>query len=318
MASEDASLGTTQNEERTMPTLAWAHPVKQGFATVARNRAKNPIAIYYELHGQGVERVAMLMGMNSTCQAWDYQTTHFGVLDGYTVLTFDARGVGWTGGGWDWYDSDAWAADFLELLDHVGWTTGVHAVGHSAGGQALLRALLIDPDRFKSAALLNTTAGGLRPLAGPAVIVSNLFASDPKKRQDRLIRINYTEHWLQSRAPDTDMTQLDLLRKRLEDRDRRTRPQTLGGMLGQAVASLRHRVTGEELIRIRESEIPILVLTTSLDTWDNFVYLSHSEYLNEKLSPWRFVVFEDTGHNVPTARHQELNQLLEAFWKYAQ
>lgn len=97
------------------------------------------------------------------------------------------------GGSWDWYNSEDWARDVIDLLDHLGWTQDVHAVGHSAGGQALLKTLLLSPERFRSAALLNTTAGGIRPFTGPWVFISNLFVSDKSKQMERLMRINYTE-----------------------------------------------------------------------------------------------------------------------------
>ncbi|KAI9490657.1 Alpha/Beta hydrolase protein [Zychaea mexicana] len=203
--------------------------------------------------------------MNAPCQAWDYQTCYFGAMDDYTVLSFDARGVGWTGGSWDFYNSTEWSLDFIELLDHLGWTQDVHAVGHSAGGQALMKALLQNtvPNRFRSASLLNTTSGGLRPLAGPWAIVSNLFVKDPREQMIRLMRVNYTESWLNAR-PDDDVsydTNMDKLCARMEDRNSRNRPQTIGSMISQAIASLRHWMRERDLEIIKESGLPILVVS---------------------------------------------------------
>lgn len=99
------------------------------------------------------------------------------------------------GGTWDWYNTEEWAQDFLELLDSVGWTEDVHALGQSAGGQVMIKALLLDKDprkRFRSASLLNTTAGGTRPLAGAWTLATNLFAK-PDQQIERLIRISYTK-----------------------------------------------------------------------------------------------------------------------------
>ncbi|KAI8142705.1 Alpha/Beta hydrolase protein [Fennellomyces sp. T-0311] len=247
------------------------------------------------------------------------QTEYFGSTDEYTILTFDARGVGWTGGGWDSYNSHEWALDFLELLDYLDWVRNVHSVGHSAGGQALMKALLLNtiPNRFQSASLLNTTTGGLRPLIGPWTIVSNLFVKDPHEQMKRLLRINYTENWLRSR-PDDDVsfdTNFDKILARTQDRNSRNRPQSTGSMISQAIASLRHWVSEKDLAIIKKSGVPMLVVSNS---WDNFAYLSHSEYLNAKLEPWKFVVFDDTGHNVPSARYNELNKLFEEFWKHAE
>ncbi|CDS04231.1 hypothetical protein LRAMOSA07169 [Lichtheimia ramosa] len=304
---------TTTLEKRPMPQLPWKHAYRQGFATIGEGRCREPFDMYYELHGTGPKRVVLLMGMNSPCQAWDYQasdeytpldetesrdvTTHFGAQGEYTVLTFDARGVGWTGGSWDWYNSEDWARDVIDLLDHLGWTKDVHAVGHSAGGQALLKTLLLSPERFRSAALLNTTAGGIRPFTGPWVFISNLF------------------NWLNEKPEDGSYkTNFEKLQARMIARNSRTKPQTAGSLVSQAVASLRHWVSANDLLKIKSSGIPTLVVSNS---WDNYAYLSHSQYLHDMLESWKFVVYEDTGHNVPTSRHKELNQLLSDFWKHA-
>jgi pimeloyl-ACP methyl ester carboxylesterase len=69
----------------------------------------------------------------------------------------------------------------------------VHAVGYSAGGQVLQQMLLLSPQRFKSVALVSTTAGGTRPFTGAYTLISNLFVSDPHEQLRRLMRINYTK-----------------------------------------------------------------------------------------------------------------------------
>ncbi|KAI9278859.1 Alpha/Beta hydrolase protein [Phascolomyces articulosus] len=310
-----------QASKKPMPTLTWSHECIQGFVPVAKTRSSQPIEMYYELHGTGTKKIVLLMGMNAACQAWDYQTTHFGAMNEYTVLCFDARGVGWTGGSWDFYNSEHWALDFLELLDQLNWTQDIHAVGHSAGGQALMKALLLNeiPNRFLSASLLNTSAGGLRPLTGPWTIISNLFVKDPKEQMIRLMRTNYTESWLNAKPDDENDssfdTNFDKLYARMEERNSRNRSQNVGSMISQAIASLRHWVSDKELEMIKKSGISTLVVSNS---WDNFAYLSHSEHLATKLSPWKFIVFDDTGHNVPTARSNELNTLLDTFWKHAE
>lgn len=92
---------TTTLEKRPMPQLPWKHAYRQGFATIGEGRCREPFDMYYELHGTGPKRVVLLMGkhdilhvpelfhsnhcallgMNSPCQAWDYQAS-----DEYTPL----------------------------------------------------------------------------------------------------------------------------------------------------------------------------------------------------------------------------------------
>ncbi|ORX51652.1 alpha/beta-hydrolase [Hesseltinella vesiculosa] len=295
----------------SFPSLPWKHPYQQGFAPIG------PTKFYYELHGQGPCHVVFLMGLNTNCQAWDYQTTYFGGQGQFTVLTFDARGVGLTDGSWDAYNTDTWAQDLLQVLDHVGWTEHVHAVGYSAGGQVLLKAVLKDPSRFQTATLVCTTAGSLwlRPFTGAYTLVSNMFyANDPLKQISRLIHINYTKNFLQKRPDDgcEYETNYEKVLARIQERNARSRSQSLGGMVSQTVASLRHWVTRKELDTIRTSTMPVMVMTND---WDNFVHVADSYYLRDQLQPENFVIFEDTGHVVPTARHQDFNEQLERFWE---
>lgn len=41
--------------------------------------------------------MAHYLGLNTPCQAWDYQTSELAPTGENTIVTFDARGVGWTG-----------------------------------------------------------------------------------------------------------------------------------------------------------------------------------------------------------------------------
>lgn len=156
---------------------------------VTRERKLPTETVYVYLHW------CFLLGLNAACQTWDYQTTYFGGSGEYTVLVFDARGVGWTDGDWDWYNTAEWAEDVLDLLDYIGWRKDIHIVGHSAGGEVLLKMLLSNRSvgRFRSASLLNTTAGGIPPFTGGWVIISNAFIKDPQVQMERLIKVNYTE-----------------------------------------------------------------------------------------------------------------------------
>ncbi|KAI9304773.1 Alpha/Beta hydrolase protein [Cunninghamella echinulata] len=241
------------------------------------------------------------------------QIKYFSSLKEFTVLVFDARGVGLTGGDWELYNTEQWAQDFLDLLDYLNWTSNIHACGYSAGGCVLLKALLKDIGSFQSASLICTTAGSFyRPFTGAYTLLSNIFY-EPKVQIARLIRINYTETWLKAR-PDDDIqfeTNYDKVVAKIIERNQRSRSQKLGGMISQAIASLRHWVTNGELDQIRQSGLPITVIT---NTWDNFVHTGDSYHLRDKLQPKKFIVFENTGHVVPTARYNELNETLHSFW----
>lgn len=59
---ETKLAGSPSNVGKTMPQLPWRHPVKQGFATVGINRLREPISMYYELHGKGPKKAVFIMG----------------------------------------------------------------------------------------------------------------------------------------------------------------------------------------------------------------------------------------------------------------
>ncbi|CAO3633307.1 unnamed protein product [Cunninghamella blakesleeana] len=304
--TEDFS--TVDNTETVdLPKLPWANSYKRGFAPIADKK------LYYELHGEGPIKAAFLMGLNTHCQCWDYQIKYFGSHKDFTILIFDARGVGLTGGDWEFYNTEQWAQDFLDLLDYLNWKSNVHACGYSAGGCVLLKAILKDKQRFQSASFICTTAGSLyRPFTGAYTLISNIFY-EPKIQMARLIRINYTDSFLNAR-PDDDAqyeTNYEKIVAKIIERNQRSKPQKLGGMVSQAIASLRHWVSNKELDQIQQSGLPITIMT---NTWDNFVHTGDSYLLRDKLKPKKFIVFENTGHVVPTAKYQEVNELLHSFW----
>ncbi|KAG1436102.1 hypothetical protein G6F56_013706 [Rhizopus delemar] len=67
---------------------------ERGFVPVAKEREKTPVNIYYELHGDGPEHVVLIMGLNSSCLAWEHQTKYLAETGKYTVLIFENRGMG--------------------------------------------------------------------------------------------------------------------------------------------------------------------------------------------------------------------------------
>lgn len=78
---------------------------------------------------------------------------------GYTVATFDNRGVGRSTAPPPRYTTSQMAEDVLELLAHLGWNApSTHLAGISMGGMIALELLCRTP--FKSASLLVTTPTG--------------------------------------------------------------------------------------------------------------------------------------------------------------
>ncbi|MGH3736051.1 MAG: alpha/beta fold hydrolase [Micromonosporaceae bacterium] len=125
---------------------------------------------------------------------------------GYRCVTVDWRGQGGsevTPGG---YDMDTLTGDLIAVLDQLG-LDAVHYVGLSMGGFVGMRLAARHPERVRSLALLNTSAGpedpekigryrllarivrffGTRPVAGPVekIMFGPAFLTDPARAAER-------------------------------------------------------------------------------------------------------------------------------------
>lgn len=68
------------------------------------------------------------------------------------------------------------------------------------------------------------------------------------------------------------------------------------GNIAQSYAALFHHVSSKRLAQIRDSGLPVLVMT---GTVDNFVRPSGSYHLQKELG-CKMVIFEGSGHALPT------------------
>jgi thioesterase CepJ len=88
---------------------------------------------------------------------------------GYSVATFDNRGVAPSSSPPAPYSVEGMAADTLALLDHLGWHSPVFVAGHSMGGWIAETLVLDHPDRVRAAALMGSAN---RPTAWEVAITT--------------------------------------------------------------------------------------------------------------------------------------------------
>jgi pimeloyl-ACP methyl ester carboxylesterase len=88
--------------------------------------------------------------------AWQLGLVPALVAAGYTVATFDNRGVEPSSSPPAPYSIDVMTADTLALLDHLGWDQPVRIAGHSMGGWIAETMALDHPDRVRAAALMGS------------------------------------------------------------------------------------------------------------------------------------------------------------------
>ncbi|KAJ7871486.1 alpha/beta-hydrolase [Mycena olivaceomarginata] len=271
-------------------------------------------SLYYEVHGNGPEKLVFIMGMNSSAFAWLPQVQHFGPLSNYSMLVFDNRGVGHSGTPRGPYTTSGMAEDAIVLLDHLGWTEkrGIHVIGVSLGGMIAQGAII-------SLTLAVTTPGGapwtnFPPWKGFISLGRLTFMTDVELKIPIILAMCYPLSWLEEPAEDdaegrtNREVQTELYRKRILT----TAPQHLIGALSQMCAGLTHHVTSERLRRISETIPKVLILTGDED---NLVSPANSVYIKSCMPDAELEQWENTGHALHVQRPKKFNKMLERVFR---
>jgi pimeloyl-ACP methyl ester carboxylesterase len=142
---------------------------------------------------------------------------------------------------------------------------------------------------------------------------SLIFVRDPKLKIGRAMDLVYPPEWLAAKptSEDPEMVKFDTNKDMVVSmalaRIDRSRPQSLGGNIGQIAACLRHHVSDERLLKIKHSGIPVLVVT---GTWDNLVNPKNSFRISKVLD-CPLEQFEGSGHGVPSEQPVRYNELID-------
>ncbi|KAJ6500437.1 Alpha/Beta hydrolase protein [Mycena sanguinolenta] len=278
-------------------------------------------SLYYEVHGNGPEKIVAIMGLNSSSFAWVAQVEHFGRLSDYSILVFDNRGVGHSGTPRGPYTTSGMAEDAIVLLDYLGWTQkrGLHVIGISLGGMIAQELATRIPDRITSLTLAVTTAGGapwsnFPPWRGVLSLARLTFTADIEAKIPIILPMIYPVPWLDEPAGDYEdgrrnrEVQTELYRKRIST----TAPQHLIGALSQMCAALTHHVTPERLRAICDA-IPKVMIVTGDE--DNLVSPANSFALKRCMPDAEFQQWKDTGHGIHAQQPKKFNQMLERVFK---
>ncbi|KAG2232949.1 hypothetical protein INT48_008042 [Thamnidium elegans] len=250
--------------------------------------------------------------LNSSCLAWENQTNYLAKSGKYTVLIFENRGMGLSDAPSGLYSTSQLAYDVKDLLDHVGWRKNVHVDGISMGGMIALELVTTWPDRFSSLVLTSTTSGRqVPPLKAITTLGSLIFVKDPKVKIERAVSLVYPPKWLSAKSEEIEYahfeTNRDMLVSTYLARLERSRPQTLTGNIGQTAACLSHYVSDSRLLKIKESGIPVLVITGTLD---NLVNPKNSYHIAKVLG-CHMELFDGSGHGLPGEQPARYNKLID-------
>ncbi|KAI8090185.1 Alpha/Beta hydrolase protein [Gilbertella persicaria] len=253
-----------------------------------------------------------MLGLNTSCLGWEKQAKYLAETGKYTVLIFENRGMGLSDTPSGLYSTSQMAHDVIDLLDHLDWKDKVHVDGVSMGGMIALELATTWPERVASLVLTSTTSGRqIPPWKAVTTLTRLMTISDPKLKIGTALELVYPAEWLDDKPTEPDMVQFEtnrdmsvsLFLARLD----RSRPQTLAGNIGQTAACLRHYVSDQRLLKIKESGIPVLVVT---GTWDNLVNPKNSHHLSRVLG-CPLEIFEGSGHGLPGEQPVRYNQLID-------
>ncbi|KAJ1918720.1 hypothetical protein H4219_002442 [Mycoemilia scoparia] len=295
---------------------------KRGFLLAGKDYGC-PGNLYYEVYGTGKTKVLFISGMGVDRQLWQHSAEHLVTTGDYQACLFDLRGTGYSDvrgltkePSWTFYSTTAkLASDANELLNHLGWTSGVNLVGVSMGGMIGLELALLAPSKFSTLTLCSTKSGLFFP---PAMgifytLKAVLNASNPRKRLEVNADTLYPKEWQYLPAPegsDAPNNREFVIRRSLQYLEN-TRPVSFGTFVGQVFAVFRHYISKEKLKQLG-SFFPDKRILVVVGTWDLLINPQNSHYIHNCLGEdsSHLHVFEGVGHAVPGQEPEKFHKLL--------
>jgi len=262
--------------------------------------------MYYELHGEGDIKLMLVMGFATSCKAWEGTIEYFISQGNTQVLVMDNRGYCRSEIPTGRFTTREMAKDLVELIHHVGWEH-CHVVGISMGGMITLELSLMIPAKILSLSLAVTHAGhwpaSIPPFSGLVLLGKQMAASSVDERAHGISHLIYSQKFLNTKIDDKT-TMYDRVKQNLIRRITSEPKTDLKGVIGQMGAVSTHYVSIDNLKKLQQSGIPIVIMT---GTDDNLVKPSNSHSLKEYLKPAEFLVFEGAGHAVNVECFDEFN-----------
>ncbi|KAJ3197256.1 hypothetical protein HK101_005028 [Irineochytrium annulatum] len=295
-------------------------PITTGTVEVAKHAGK-PVELYYEMYGNGPNKVMFVTGLASTCKAWEATAEILVAHGDYTVLTFDNRGCGHSTMVSAGYKIKDMAADALKLLEHLGWTKDVFLCGVSMGGMISMElALLAPPGQFAGLSLTSTHAGRTIPPFKTALNVISFSISGakmtPEQKTRRLSYLIFAPKFLADKpaahASNAEYkTNLEMICGMLMRHDKEKPTQTEEARFGQMHAINWHYVSKDRLDKIANMGIPVLI---THGTEDPLIRFKNGPYLHKHIKGSRLEVFDGLGHGLMVeAPHRYHKVLHETF-----
>lgn len=135
-----------------------------------------------------------------------------------------------------------------------------------------------------------------------------LYYRDPKDQLNAAIELVYPKHWLDQKSENPKYeTNKDFAIHGFIGHVVRSQRQNILANIGQTAACLRHYVSDERLLHIKQTGLPVLIVTGTID---HLVRPESSYHLKSVLDTARLEVFEGSGHAIPEEQAERYNALL--------
>lgn len=116
------------------------------------------------------------------------------LVDHFTVLTFDQRGLGQSDKPTGPYSMQAYADDAAAILAAVEWETA-HVVGYSFGGMVAQELAIRWPEKISSLCLVGSTAGGAGGSSYPIHELSKFAPHEQARKRIEVADTSFTAEW---------------------------------------------------------------------------------------------------------------------------
>lgn len=246
----------------------------------------NGARICYDVQGNG-DPVLLISGFGANRRFWKELT---GLMDGYTLITFDNRGVGETeySGG---FTVDDLADDAVALMSHLGFGR-YHVIGWSMGSLIVQSMMLRHGDVLRDAVLMSTYID--RPARSSYVLgeFARMVCEGTATVESFHVMIN-TLVFSEGVFRDLERAGMTMpVPRRME------RPEGLADQL-MAVQGFH---PGDDLSRITT---PVLVIQGTEDIMTPF---GNGEAVRDMIPGAELLAVEGAGHNIPpTAYHDTVS-----------
>jgi 3-oxoadipate enol-lactonase len=247
----------------------------------------NDVKLHYEMEGSGPP-LLMVAGTGLPGATWRTGPSAQYAAEGYTVITYDHRGIGSSDKPDIDYSTRMLAADAVGLLQALD-IPQAHMLGHSGGGRALQWVALDHPQQVRSLVIAAGSPGEIDP-RHPVMrgVPLNDVVALAEKGYEGFIRSLFASRFFFT--PEFCRDHPDII-QRLIDTFWANRPP-LKLYLRHAIARQQHQ-TAE---RLHEITAPTLVIVGSLDTVTGNLLVG--QYLAEHIPGAEFKTVNGSSHMI--------------------